>query len=67
MPELALDDDHRNAFVGHLDRVRRAQLMVVPTSAQTSLCRPNGYAELGEKVCARWDDRRIDVGIIRAP
>jgi hypothetical protein len=24
MPELALDDDHRHAFVGHLDRVRVA-------------------------------------------
>jgi hypothetical protein len=25
--ELALDDDQRHAFVGHLDRVRVAQLM----------------------------------------
>jgi len=24
MPELALDDDHRHALVGHLDRVRVA-------------------------------------------
>src|ERR687891_1680839 len=38
MPELALDDDQRHALAGHLDGVRVAQLVVVPTSAQASSC-----------------------------
>jgi hypothetical protein len=46
---------------------QRALALVAPTSAQRALCRPGGYADLGEKVCARWDDRGIEVGIFRAP
>jgi hypothetical protein len=46
VPELPLDDDEWDAFVGHLDRVRVPQLMLVPTSAQSSLCRPSGYADV---------------------
>ena len=55
MTELALDHQQRDALTGHLDRVRVAQLMLVPTSAQASLGRPGRYADLGEKVRARWD------------
>jgi hypothetical protein len=47
MPELPLDDRQRHAFTGELNRVRMAELMLVPTSAQTSLSRPLGYAESG--------------------
>jgi len=67
MPELALYHEQRDTLAGHLDGVSVTQLVVVPTSAQASLCRPARYADLGEKVCARWDDRRIDVGITRVP
>ena len=38
--ELALDDDQWDALVGHLDRVGVAELMLVPTSAQAPLGRP---------------------------
>ena len=38
--ELALDDVERHAFTGELDGVGVAQLMLVPTSAQASLGRP---------------------------
>ena len=55
MPELALDDWQWDPFVGHLDRVRVAELMLVPTSAQASLGRPGRYADVGEKVRAPWD------------
>jgi len=41
VPELALDDNQRDALVGHLDRVRVAELMLVPTSAQAPLSRPD--------------------------
>ena len=60
MPELPLDDYQRHAIAGHLDCVRVAQLMLVPTSAQSPLGRPGRYADLGEKVRARWD-RRVRV------
>ena len=52
MPELPLDDRQRDPLVGHLDGVRMPQLVLVPTSAQTSLSRPGGYAEACEKVAA---------------
>ena len=55
MTELALDDRQRDSLAGDLDRVRVAQLVVVPTSAQAPLGRPGRYADLGEKVRARWD------------
>jgi len=45
VPELPLDDDERDTFVRHLDRVGVSQLVIVPTSAQASLCRPLGYAD----------------------
>jgi hypothetical protein len=38
--ELALDQRQRDPFVHELDGVRVAQLVVVPTSAQPSICRP---------------------------
>jgi hypothetical protein len=37
--ELALDDDERDAFVRHLDRMSVPELMLVPTSAQAPLSR----------------------------
>jgi hypothetical protein len=40
-----------------------AQVVLVPTSAQTRICRPVRYADLGEKVLADWGDRRVEVGI----
>jgi len=51
--ELPLDDHKRHALVGHLDRVRVTQLVVVPTSAQSPLSRPPRYAELGEESLLR--------------
>ena len=51
--ELALDDDERDAFVRHLDRMSVPELVLVPTSAQAPLCRPDGYAEAGEKSLLR--------------
>src|SRR5215216_7831485 len=45
VPELALDDDQRHAFAGHLDCVRVAQLVLAPTSAQAPLGRPDPYAD----------------------
>ena len=47
--ELALDHVQRDAFASELDGVRVSQLVFVPTSAQAPLCRPDGYAEAGEK------------------
>ena len=44
MPELPLDDHQRDALVGELDSVGMSELVVLPTSAQASLCRPLGYA-----------------------
>ena len=52
MSELPLDHNQRNALVRHLDRVRVPQLMLVPTSAQASLCRPGRYADGGREVGA---------------
>ena len=45
MPELTPDDDQRDALSGHLDRVRVAHLVLVPTSAQAPICRPHRYAD----------------------
>jgi len=39
VPELSLDHDERDPLARHLHRMRVAQLMVVPTSAQTPLGR----------------------------
>jgi hypothetical protein len=50
----------------HLDRVRVAQLVLVPTSAQAPLSRPARYADVDEQVLAGWGDGRIEVGITRA-
>jgi hypothetical protein len=56
LPELALDDYERYAFVRHLDRMRVAELMLVPTSAQASICRPLGYAD---QTCRGAANRRL--------
>jgi hypothetical protein len=48
--ELALDDADRNPLTRELDGVGVAQLMVVPTSAQPSICRHSRYANVREKV-----------------
>jgi hypothetical protein len=34
VPQLPLDDDERETLVGHLDRVRVPELVLVPTSAR---------------------------------
>ena len=41
VPQLALDQRERDTFVQELDSVRMAELVVVPTSAQASLSRPD--------------------------
>jgi hypothetical protein len=53
VPELALDHSERDALVRHLDGVRVAELVVVPTSAQAPLCRPDCYADAGKKSLLR--------------
>jgi hypothetical protein len=63
MAELALNNFDRHAFTGELDRVRVAQLVIAPTSAQSPLGRHGRYAERCEKVCARWDVGGEYVGI----
>src|SRR6266545_1576458 len=40
---------------GHLNGMRVAELVLVPTSAQAPLCRPARYAEVDEVVHACWD------------
>jgi hypothetical protein len=40
MPELPLDNDQRHALVRELYSVSMPELVVVPTSAQSSLSRP---------------------------
>jgi hypothetical protein len=49
VPELALNDHQRNALVRHLDGVRVAELMLVPTSARA----------LG--LLRRHEERKIDM------
>jgi hypothetical protein len=49
MPQLTLDDNWRNSFMRHLDRASMPQLMLVPTSAQASLCQRACYADAREK------------------
>jgi len=49
MAELALDDVDRHPLAGKLDSVSMPQLVFAPTSAQTPLGRPAGYAEAIEK------------------
>ena len=53
MAELALDQRQRDPLVQQLDRVRVAELMIAPTSAQSPLGRPHGYAEASEKSLLR--------------
>jgi hypothetical protein len=53
MPELALDDHHRDPLMRHLHSVGMPQLVLVPTSAQAPLSRPARYAALGEKSLLR--------------
>jgi hypothetical protein len=43
--QLALDHEQRDPLARHLHRVSMAQLVLVPTSAQASICRPLGYAD----------------------
>ena len=54
MPELALDHRQRHPLPGELDRVSMTELMLVPTSAQTSLSRPARYADVDEQILAGW-------------
>jgi hypothetical protein len=65
MPELPLDDRRRDPLVRHLDRMCVAELMLVPTSAQASICRPLGYADHASKVAAEADLAVGKVGVIR--
>ena len=67
VPELALNDDQRHTLVRHLHGVRVAELVVVPTSAQPPLCRPDGYAEGDEKSLLRRVWGPEIVGIFRGP
>jgi hypothetical protein len=53
----------RRALPEHLGRRGMPQPMLVPTSAQASLCRPERYAELDEEVFARSDLCGVNVGI----
>ena len=46
VPQLALDQRQRDALVQQLDGVGMAELVVVPTSAQASLGRPLGCADI---------------------
>ena len=54
MPELALDDVNRDPLASELDGVPVAELVLVPTSAQSSLSRPAQYADVEEQVLVRW-------------
>jgi hypothetical protein len=61
VPELSLDHDQREPLAGHLDGVRVPQLVLVPTSAQASICRPLVYAHTS--------DSRLyggDFGVVRS-
>ena len=63
MPEFALDQRQRDPLVQQLDRVRMAQLVLVPTSAQAPLSRPARYGDLVRK---SLHVGIYDVGITRA-
>jgi len=58
VPQLALDQRQRDPLTQQLDRMRMAELMVVPTSAQAPLSRPVRYADLCEKFLLRAITRR---------
>jgi hypothetical protein len=56
--ELALNDDKRDSFVRHFNRVSVPELVVVPTSAQAPLSRPARYADVRRKLLLRGDQRK---------
>ncbi len=51
MPELALDDDERDALVSHLNGMGVTELMFVPTSAQPPLVTCRGCAQSWRARC----------------
>jgi hypothetical protein len=51
--ELTLQDWQRDTFAGEFNSVGMAKLVLVPTSAQSSLSRPARYADLVEKCLFR--------------
>ena len=51
MSELALDDDQRHAFAGHLDRVRVAQLVWGEAPSHSGV--GSGSPQRGARGCAR--------------
>ena len=63
--ELALDDVDRDALTGEFDRVGVAQLVFVPTSAQTPLCRRLRYAQFDASLAGIPGSRCVEVGITR--
>jgi hypothetical protein len=63
MAQHLADLRQRRASSQHLRRDRVSQAVIVPTSAQASLCRPERYAELDEEVFARSDLCGVNVGI----
>ena len=70
VPELALDDVHRHPLARELNSMSMPQLMLVPTSAQPSLCRHARYADVpSSRSCLPCSTRDCDVrslGIIAA-
>src|ERR1035441_483385 len=62
--ELSLDDDERHALMRHLDGMRVTELMLVPTSAQTPLCRPSGYSNPAWRDAANRRLAVAKIGII---
>ena len=65
MPELPLDHRQRHPLPRELDRVSMAELVLVPTSAQASICRPLGYADASESRLVWQGFRGDEVGITR--
>jgi len=55
MRQHSADHLKRDAVAIRQRRKGVPKLMIVPRSAQAPLGRPSGYADAGEKVCARWD------------
>ena len=65
MPELPLDHRQRHPLPRELDRVSMTELMFVPTSAQTSLCRRLRYAQFDASLAGIPGSRCVEVGITR--
>ena len=65
MPKLALDQWQRDPLVKQLHRVGMPELVLVPTSAQTPLCRRRCYAQFDPSLAGIPGSRRVEVGIVR--